>query len=572
MKSLLKHLNLPFRSFQIQLMIYIALIGLVPFVLSLYLLSRGVIVDIEAKELEALSSTHLRVLDHLERELNGLEGIALSINADYLMQQYMRTRSSEEQPDMYQLRRHIDMLIKLEKQKSPYELDICIIFETSYCSDVGIIPLDGERLPASVYEPVIEPIPASAESPHQYNVRYIGALHVLNSNYIQGFIVIAADFGQILDDYHTTDPSVIHTVFDPEGTLLYRFDRSMNKRTDPVEEEIRKSDAGEDKSGLIVSEKTFQAGRNTWSSYLSKPNPVPVLFLQSLRRSIFLFVGVLFLLTAISMLLYSGLFLKPLHQLRSLMKRAESGDLKAYWTAKSVQEINDLGESYNQMLNRLEELIKQVKREEALKKEAEIAALQYQLNPHFLYNTLNTIKWVAKIHKTPQIAEVVSALVRLLQASLGKKGEFLTIREEVGLIRDYMNIQKFRYGDTVDLHFEIEPVAYPCLVPRMILQPLVENALIHGLAPQKNGGRITIRAFLDRDMLICEVEDNGVGIHRQSEQPVAGMKEKMSGIGLQHIRDKIKLYYGPDYKMHVYPGKPNGTRIRLSLPIHRNEE
>ena len=103
------------------------------------------------------------------------------------------------------------------------------------------------------------------------------------------------------------------------------------------------------------------------------------------------------------------------------------------------------------MLNRLEDLIKQVKREESLKKEAEMEALHYQLNPHFLYNTLNTIKWVAKIHKTPQISEVVSALVRLLQASLGKKGEFITLREEIGLTRDYMEIQKFRYGDRIQI-------------------------------------------------------------------------------------------------------------------------
>ena len=183
------------------------------------------------------------------------------------------------------------------------------------------------------------------------------------------------------------------------------------------------------------------------------------------------------------------------------------------------------------MLNRLEDLIKQVKREESLKKEAEMEALHYQLNPHFLYNTLNTIKWVAKIHKTPQISEVVSALVRLLQASLGKKGEFITLRDEIGLTHDYMEIQKFRYGDRIQLEMEVEEMTLGCLVPRMLLQPLVENAIIHGIGPTKREGRITIRTWLDRDLLLCQVEDNGIGI--QVEEGSSGWKAMHATGGAQ---------------------------------------
>jgi sensor histidine kinase YesM len=184
---------------------------------------------------------------------------------------------------------------------------------------------------------------------------------------------------------------------------------------------------------------------------------------------------------------------------------------------------------------------------------------------------------VAKIHKTPQISDAVSALVRLLQASLGKKGDFISLKEEVGLIQDYMAIQSFRYGDTVRIRYEIESLASVCLVPKMILQPLVENALIHGLENSAKDGEITIRAWLDRDMLLCEVQDNGKGMDDPEKimgtQPRGtSAKERMSGIGLSNIREKIKLYYGSDYKMHVF-SKPNfGTTVRLSLPIHRNEE
>lgn len=283
---------------------------------------------------------------------------------------------------------------------------------------------------------------------------------------------------------------------------------------------------------------------------------------------------ILALFAAGSAIVFHFVVSRPLLALRKLMKRAESGDLKAYWTMSATGEIGQLGDSYNQMLNRLEDLIKQVKVEEALKKEKEIEALHYQLNPHFLYNTLNTVKWVAKIHKTPQIADAVSALVRLLQASLGKKGDFLPLGEEMRLVRDYMAIQAFRYGDGIELVTDMEPVTAMCLVPKLILQPLVENAIIHGLHEKEGERLITIRSRLDRDFLIIEVEDNGVGMETLPDNGQTGVlrpesMERMSGIGLRHIREKLRLYYGPDYPMRIFSKPGEGTRIRLALPIHR---
>ena len=325
-------------------------------------------------------------------------------------------------------------------------------------------------------------------------------------------------------------------------------------------------------------------GGAQWSSYYEAPIPLSSAAFPHYRTWLMLLFSLVVALCLGSSFLFIKYVTKPLYVLKMLMNRAERGDLRAYWTSKSSNEWTQLGESYNQMLNRLEDLIKQVKREESLKKEAEMEALHYQLNPHFLYNTLNTIKWVAKIHKTPQISEVVSALVRLLQASLGKKGEFITLREEIGLTHDYMEIQKFRYGDRIQIVMEVEELTLSCLVPRMLLQPLVENAIIHGIEPTKREGRITIRSWLDRDLLLCQVEDNGVGI--QMEEGSSGWKamhavggaqsgklrERMSGVGISHIREKIKLYYGPQFKMHIGSKPGEGTTIRMSLPIHQSEE
>lgn len=578
MKQLFEYLNLPFRKFQIQLVIYILLIGLIPFAFAVYFYSQSMAAKNERELHDQLLTAHLQTLERFNQAMDSVKGAARAINSDYLIQSHMKDDLDESNIDRYNLERQLDTLIQVHKQNVPFITDICIVFDTSvfdtsYCPNVEIIPQEGQRLPSSVSDSVAEPMPISDDSQHIYGIRYIGTLSLIHSysNLIKGYIVIVVNIGGVMDDYHRVQPNIVHSITDSNGMVLFRFGRALSKVNSRGDE--FSAAVIDEKNGWRTSERDIRIGRDTWNSYFSIPDPAHGTFGLLLRKPLMIYVALLLLLTGMSTLLYSGLFLKPLHNLRILMKRAERGDLKAYWTARSVEEINDLGESYNQMLNRLEELIKQVKLEESLKKEAEIAALQYQLNPHFLYNTLNTIKWVAKLHKTPQIGEVVSALVRLLQASLGKKGDFLTIREEIALIQDYMDIQRFRYGDQVELQFEIETVASLCLVPRMILQPLVENALIHGLEPQKHGGMIMIRAFLDRDMLICEVEDDGVGMaHLRENKGIGGVKEKMSGIGLQHIRDKIKLYYGHDYKMHVFPRKPSGTRIRLSLPIHRNEE
>jgi sensor histidine kinase YesM len=152
-----------------------------------------------------------------------------------------------------------------------------------------------------------------------------------------------------------------------------------------------------------------------------------------------------------------------------------------------------------------------------------------------------------------------------------------------------MAIQFFRYGDEIEVLFELDDFARMCLVPRMILQPLVENAIIHGIKPSKGKGTITIKAWVDRDLLFCEVTDNGIGMQahllnfegeagfekkaaRAFPARPGGMKERMSGIGLRHIREKIRLYYGADYKMHIFSKEKQGTTVRISLPIHQIEE
>lgn len=564
----------PFRSFQLRLFVYLFLIGSIPVfaALSIFYLHASSRSDDEWRE--AVVKKHDQVQRQLDGELRELDYMYRDWMQNEAIGQLLFLNRDGRVPNETAYVAIKDAIVRTAAFQMEYRkhlLDVCFAIEgSSFCANGN--PFD--------YEDQADRVPMNrsdffVQDEGRGRLDWIGPLYDSSDFIVVGYVKIIVDIAGALDEIRTDNSLSDLLLWDAAtGSVVFE-----SGRRDPAAGHIFSETEPflRNESGVLLSQRPFAVPGQTWMSYLEAPNTQIRSLQSTLRNTILVFLAILLVVSMVGSLVFSRLFSRPLHLLRQLMKRAESGDLKAYWMSGGIREIDELGNGYNQMLNRLEETIKQAKQEESLKKEAEIEALQYQLNPHFLYNTLNTIKWVAKIHQTPQISEAVSALVRLLQASLGKKGDFLPLKEEIGLIRDYMAIQSFRYGDTVKLTLDIDPLASVCLVPKMILQPLVENALIHGLENSAKEGEIAIRAWLDRDMLLCEVQDNGKGMAvRETEAEPAQRgrhpKERMSGIGLTHIRERIKLYYGPDYSMHLF-SKPNaGTTVRLSLPIHRNEE
>jgi sensor histidine kinase YesM len=565
--------SLSFRSLRLRLMAYLLLVGSVPLICALLVFYQQSTKFAKSEYEAYIKQNHVYVVQQMQASLKQIETEAATINQDHQLQETMRlgtgsfTQSKRDILDV--LDRHI---AAAERGDIPVS-ELCFTFfesAISVCRDTTILLTDP---PLDASSARIETISLQDGSIH---LRYVAPLFELGSREMKGYMVFLIHSTQLLKPANYMLPVIEHGIMNSNGALVINYATQPSSvqlpQVDADSAFIRTTDSG------VVSGQPFQAYSNQWLSFIRWENQAYTELQRSFAKIAILFVLLMIVLSVTIAILFTRGVARPLETLRGLMKRAELGDLKAYWTSGTTKDIDVLGESYNQMLNRLEDLIKQVKVEESLKKEKEFEALQYQLNPHFLYNTLNTIKWVAKIHKTPQISEAVSALVRLLQSSLGKMGDFISLQDEVGLVRDYMAIQTFRYGDEIQLNLEIESIAGLCLVPKLILQPLVENAIIHGLDYKSDKDKqITIKAWIDRDLLLCQVEDNGKGMDSDlllSEQNGRreGVKEKMSGIGLKHIREKIKLYYGPDYKMLIF-SKPNqGTTIRLSLPIHRSEE
>ena len=291
------------------------------------------------------------------------------------------------------------------------------------------------------------------------------------------------------------------------------------------------------------------------------------------------YIFIVMLITTLVMLLValwvSRWIYAPVKNLKDAMHRVQEGDLSARATVWDNDEIGELSEGFNQTVEQVERLIGQLVEERMQKKEAELDALQYQITPHFMYNTLNSIKYAAMLQGADRIGEQLGAFIELLQASISRQGAFLTVEEEIHMVENYVKLQKFRYMDAFEVVYCIEPETKRLYVPRLILQPLVENAILHGTKLHRSDCRIEIAVQLNGPSLILRVTDNGTGMTEQevnalmSGQRLA-RKGGFSGIGIPNIRERLKLYYGDMGQLHYSSSPGFGTRAVITLPASRS--
>jgi two-component system sensor histidine kinase YesM len=264
----------------------------------------------------------------------------------------------------------------------------------------------------------------------------------------------------------------------------------------------------------------------------------------------------------------------PIKKLHDVTTTITKNDLQILMTSDNVDEITELGMSFNIMIGKIKELLdSKIKEQENLKK-AELRALQAQINPHFLYNTLDTIIWMAESKKTDQVVKIVSALSSFFRISLSKGMDWITIGEEVERIRSYLTIQKMRYRDILDFKIEVDEDVAENTILKLILQPLVENALYHGIKNKRQKGMISVRAKRKgEDEVLLEVEDDGIGFTPEKLDQLraelgddSGDIKLESGFGIGNVNKRIRLYYGKPYGLSVQSEYTTGTCVTLVIP------
>ncbi|MDQ0059191.1 cache domain-containing sensor histidine kinase [Paenibacillus harenae] len=276
----------------------------------------------------------------------------------------------------------------------------------------------------------------------------------------------------------------------------------------------------------------------------------------------------------ISAYLLSRSFTHPIRRFVEKMDRLNDLQVVVKLPVTRRDEIGRLTQSYNAMLERIQSLLQKTKSAEEQKKEYELKMLRSQIAPHFLYNTLACISSLAKQQRIDEVRDTIRSLVKLLSFSFDKQSEYVSLEEELEGLRMYMHIQQVRYGEQYQFKLDIDPGLLQYRILKLTLQPLVENALFHGLTP-KHGGLIVVKGGLEKGILRLYVRDNGIGIAREKISRLLledhdGQQRSMyrfTGIGVRNVHERIRIHHGEMYGLRIGSTEGKGTIVRVDMPV-----
>ncbi|RJE87537.1 sensor histidine kinase [Paenibacillus sp. 1011MAR3C5] len=291
--------------------------------------------------------------------------------------------------------------------------------------------------------------------------------------------------------------------------------------------------------------------------------------LSALHRNILLSFGIFTLLGIGVGLVIASRVTQPVKRLTRGMRQVQKGDLTVRTDVNTNDEFGLMSHQFNKMIGDINVLMQQVTEEQRLKQEAELRAAVHRINPHFLFNTLGTIRWLIKYGQSERAYEGISALTRLLEANMGRKGNFVTITEELDIIEKYLVILEMRYNRRFRLTIRSDEEAAKLLVPRMLIQPLVENAIFHGIVPKDSDGDIGIEVAREGEATVITVTDDGIGLlpgkEKVQESVERAVKDGDTGIGLQHVYECTRLYFGRGSGVSIHAREEGGTLARIML-------
>lgn len=260
----------------------------------------------------------------------------------------------------------------------------------------------------------------------------------------------------------------------------------------------------------------------------------------------------------------------PILKLRESMREVEKGNFeKASVVVTEKNEIGSLGNSFNLMTRKIQELMAQNVEEQKEKRKIELRALQSQINPHFLYNTLDSIIWMAESGENEEVVQMTAALATMMRQSFNNKAEIVSLEAEIEHVESYLMIQKMRYMDKLNFSVSLEEGIRECPIVKLVLQPLVENAIYHGIRYKNGSGTVRVIAKREGEEIHITVEDDGVGMSEQALQHIFDehkVNYNSNGVGVYNVERRLKLYYGNAYGLFYESERNRGTRVLMKIP------
>jgi two-component system sensor histidine kinase YesM len=293
-------------------------------------------------------------------------------------------------------------------------------------------------------------------------------------------------------------------------------------------------------------------------------------FVSMIEISVIAFVAVLLLIVFISHYIPLSIS-RPITELVEVTQQVSQGNLQVRSHVNTGVEAKQLSESLNTMIDKINALLEQVKKEQIRIRKAEFELLQAQINPHFLYNTLDTIIWLAESDEQKQVVHMVESLSDFFRTSLNQGKDIISIKEEIQHVRSYLEIQQMRYQDILEYEIDVPEEFYQNTIPKITVQPLVENALYHGIKNKRGKGKITVRGYREDSFFILEVRDNGIGMQTERLVQVRNallykQLAESKVYGLYNVNERIRLNCGEEYGLRISSTYQEGTTVKIFLP------
>lgn len=380
-----------------------------------------------------------------------------------------------------------------------------------------------------------------------------------------GFILFNIGIDQlkaVWSSTHFTENTKFYLIDESEH-VIYSQDRSqIGQAASTVSEDTKQSS-----NYIITSSSTL----TNWTAVSSIPKNELFYVLNFMLETIIISLLVLLVLAIVTSFFIATSVTKPLAILQRKMKRVSQGDLDVVIDIQ-YGEVGKISITIDHMLEDIRGLIQRIYEEETEKRRLESLALQSQIKPHFIYNTINVIKWMAKIQGSTGIEEALTDFSSVIKFTAKSESEYVTFREEVEFITSYTRILDFRYLNKFEVSYEIEPHILEYKTLRFLIQPLVENAVFHGFDEIDYKGRLLIHIYEQDDNVIVIVSDNGRGMSAPEKDTLnsSATPDQLNSIGIKNVRKRIELYYGEGYGLWI-ESQPNlGTTAKIIIPILQN--
>ena len=420
-------------------------------------------------------------------------------------------------------------------------------------------------------------------NPSEHTMALVTSIADYQGNEI-GVIEVAVRMDTVFSTIFKTNHQEWACFVDENGMIYTQNEKNENSKWDKVKEDIVAEFILPDQ-GEVYTKTTISGEKVVLGIVPIKELSGHMIHLVSMeedfsqitkqRNLYFIGLGFVFIILSFFVNMIVKLLLKRFYEILTTINQIQEGDLDARVNQSGSDEMGELGTNINRMLDTIEQLMHEGIRQELFMKNSEIRALQNQINAHFIYNVLESIKMMAEIDEKYQISDAITSLGKLLRYGMKWSTKNVTVEEEIEYIKNYLDLINLRFDYKIDLVLDIPKIVYPQSIPKMSLQPIVENAIYHGIEELAENSRIYIRAKVDKEKFTIEIIDLGSGI---SKEKIVRLQKKIlgeleveggsgNGIGLKNVQDRIRMLFGDQYGISIISETNYYTKVILKLPI-----